>query len=96
MLFLIVITAAIGGFAAFQFSKRYMKTTSPSVSLGIFGGRGAVGIIIASIALTDGFMSNSNYASAVFATIIMAIAFSFVFERAVKKGELNREIPVIQ
>ena len=96
MLFLIVITAAIGGFAAFQFSKKYMKTTSPSVSLGIFGGRGAVGIIIASIALTDGFMSNSNYASAVFATIIMAIAFSFVFERAVKKGELNRESAGIQ
>ena len=93
MLFLILLTAAVGGFAAYQFSKRFMKTTSPSISLGIFGGRGAVGIIIASIALSDGFLSDKYYSSAVFATIIMAIAFSFVFERAMKRHTIESHAP---
>ena len=93
MLFLILLTSAVGGFAAYQFSKRFMKTTSPSVSLGIFGGRGAVGIIIASIALSDGFLSDRYYSSAVFATIIMAIAFSFVFERAMKRNPQKTTAP---
>lgn len=93
MLFLILLTSAVGGFAAYQFSKRFMKTTSPSVSLGIFGGRGAVGIIIASIALSDGFLSDRYYSSAIFATIIMAIAFSFVFERAMKRNPQKTTAP---
>ncbi len=84
--FLLVITAAIGGFAAFEFSKQYMKRVSPSVSLGIFGGRGAVGIIIATLALSDGFINNVYYSIAIFAAVIMSIAFTLVFERGMKKS----------
>ncbi len=90
LLFLIAVTTAIGGFAAYKFSTRFMKNIHPSVSLGIFGARGAVGIIIASLALSKGFISNTYYSVAVFATVMMAIAFTFVFERSLKRnGDLQ-------
>ncbi len=85
LVFLVVVTASIGGFAAYQFSRRYMKNITPRVSLGIFGGRGAVGIIIASIALSNGFIGSKDYSVAIFATIIMAISFTSVFERSLRK-----------
>lgn len=86
LLFLIAVTTSIGGFAAYIFSKRYMKSIAPTVSLGLFGGRGAVGIIIASIALSKGFTNNTDYSIAIFATVIMAIAFTTVFQYSLKKN----------
>ena len=96
LLFLVIVTASIGGIAAYQFSRRYMKNVTPKVSLGIFGGRGAVGIIIASIALSKGFIDSTYYSTAIFATIIMAISFTFIFEHSLKKmsfspGEVSDE-----
>ncbi|MGC8562321.1 MAG: cation:proton antiporter [Thermoplasmata archaeon] len=82
LIVLLVITTVIGGFAAYKFSKKYMKSIKPTVSLGIFGVRGAVGIIIASIALSKGFINNTYYSVAVIATVIMAIVFTFVFQRS--------------
>lgn len=89
LLFLLTVTIVVGGYAAYKFSQHYMKHISPSVSVGIFGGRGAVGIIIASLALSDGWMSEEYYSVAIFATIIMAIIFTFVFDRAVKKNPIT-------
>jgi Kef-type K+ transport system membrane component KefB len=83
--FLILITASIGGLAAYQFSKSFMKSIPPTASLGIFGGRGAVGIIIASISLSNGFISNAYYSIAVFATVIMAISFTLVFHHSLRR-----------
>ena len=82
LLVLLLITTIIGGFAAYKFSRRYMKSIKPTVSLGIFGVRGAVGIIIASIALSKGFINNTYYSVAVIATVIMAIVFTFVFQQS--------------
>lgn len=82
LIVLLLITTVIGGFAAYKFSRRYMKSIKPTVSLGIFGVRGAVGIIIASIALSKGFINNTYYSVAVIATVIMAIVFTFVFQRS--------------
>ncbi len=87
LVFLVAVTASIGGFAAYQFSKRYMKNITPRVSLGIFGGRGAVGIIIASIALSKSFIDPTYYSVAIFATIVMALSFTFIFESSLKKME---------
>lgn len=87
LVFLVAVTASIGGFAAYQFSKRYMKNITPRVSLGIFGGRGAVGIIIASIALSKNFIDPTYYSVAIFATIVMALSFTFIFESSLKKME---------
>ena len=55
--------------------------------MGIFGVRGAVGIIIASLGLTDRFITNADYSLAIFATVIMAICFTFVFEYSLKKSK---------
>ncbi|MEM0133717.1 MAG: cation:proton antiporter [Thermoplasmatales archaeon] len=85
LLTMIVITAVLGGFAAYKFSRKYMRSIRPTVSLGIFGVRGAVGIIIASIAFSKGFINNVYYSVAVVASVIMAIAFTFVFERSLDK-----------
>ena len=85
LVFLVLATASIGGVAAYQFSRKYMKNITPKVSLGIFGGRGAVGIIIASLALSKGFINSTYYSIAIFATIVMAISFTFVFERSLRK-----------
>ncbi len=92
LVFLLIVTIVIGGYAAYKFSQRYMKHISPTVSVGIFGGRGAVGIIIASIALSDGLMTESYYSVAIFATVIMAIAFTFVFDRSLKNGKLDLKV----
>lgn len=86
LVFLLIVTIVVGGYATYRFSQRYMKHISPTVSVGIFGGRGAVGIIIASIALSDGLITDSYYSVAIFATVIMAIAFTFVFDRSMKNG----------
>ncbi len=86
MLFLILMTVSIGGFAAYMFSRKYMKSITPGTSLGIFGGRGAVGIIIASIALSKGFITNTYYSVAIFATVIMALTFTLVFSHFMKKN----------
>ncbi len=94
LIFLVAATASIGGFAAYQFSKKYMKDITPKVSLGIFGGRGAVGIIIASIALSKGFVGTTYYSIAIFATIIMAIVFTLVFNYSLRKmGPLSNIQP---
>ena len=93
LLFLVIITATVGGFAAYQFSRLYMKNITPRVSLGIFGGRGAVGIIIASITLSNGFIGSKDYSVAIFATIIMAMTFTFIFERSLRK--MSNSSPVI-
>ncbi len=85
LFFLVLATASIGGVAAYQFSRKYMKNITQKVSLGIFGGRGAVGIIIASLALSKGFINGTYYSIAIFATIVMAISFTFVFERSLRK-----------
>ncbi len=85
LVFLVAVTASIGGFAAYQFSKHYMKDITPRVSLGIFGGRGAVGIIIASIDLSKSFIDTTYYSVAIFATIVMALSFTFIFESSLKK-----------
>ena len=87
LLFLIITTSSIGGFLAYYFSKKYMKKITPGVSVGIFGVRGAVGIIIASLGLTDRFITNADYSLAIFATVIMAICFTFVFEYSLKKSD---------
>ncbi|MCL4333603.1 MAG: cation:proton antiporter [Candidatus Thermoplasmatota archaeon] len=89
IIFLIAATTSIGGLAAYVFSKRYIKKIPPAVSLGLFGGRGAVGIIIASLALSRGFIDNTDYSIAIFSTVIMAIAFTFVFQYFLKKGPLT-------
>ena len=93
LLFLVIITATVGGFAAYQFSRLYMKNITPRVSLGIFGGRGAVGIIIASITLSNGFIGSKDYSVAIFATIIMAMTFTFIFERSLRK--MSHSSPVM-
>lgn len=90
LLFLLMVTIVVGGYAAYKFSQHYLKHISPSVSVGIFGGRGAVGIIIASLALSDGWMSEEYYSVAIFATVIMSIAFTFVFGSAVKKNPIKQ------
>lgn len=89
LLFLIITTSSIGGFMAYYISRKYMKKISPGVSVGIFGVRGAVGIIIASLGLSDRFITTADYSLAIFATVIMAICFTFVFEYSLKKGEAH-------
>ncbi len=87
MIFLIAISSLIGGYFALQFSRKFMKNVTPQISLGIFGGRGAVGIIIASIALSDGFLSSTYYSLAIFSTVIMAVIFTFIFQRALNSNQ---------
>ena len=90
MIFLIAVTTSIGGLFAYSFSRRYMRSITPFVSLGIFGGRGAVGIIIASLAISKGFMNSTYYSVAIFATVIMAVTFSLVFGRSLRNRDLPR------
>jgi len=79
-LFLIIVTAVLGGSLSYLVASRTLKDIRPSSAVGIFGARGAVGVIIASISLSRGFMGSQFYSIALVVTVIMAITFTFIFD----------------
>ena len=78
MTLLIIITILIGGFLDYYAGRKFFSKGSGRVSSGILGGRGAVGVIIATIALEANILNSNQYSAAIFATIIVSVIFSFL------------------
>ncbi|MEM3363111.1 MAG: cation:proton antiporter, partial [Thermoplasmatales archaeon] len=81
-IFFILITSIVGGTFTYLIAKKYLKGRAIT-AVGIFGARGAVGVIIASISLSRGLINNDLYTSAILATVVMAIVFSFIFNLSI-------------
>ncbi len=82
-------TLLVGGIGDYVAGKKLLKPFTARGTMGILGGRGAVGIIIATISLSGGIINDQEYSAAIFATIII----SFVFSSFVKKSD-SPSIPV--
>ncbi len=76
LLVLLLLTAAIGGSLNYYLSRTYLKDVQPRTTIGVLGSRGSVGIIIATVAFDGGFIGNSLYSLAIFATLILLLIFT--------------------
>lgn len=79
---LLALSAGIGGPLNYLLSRRYLHDVKGRTTGGVLGSRGSVGIIIASIAYTNGFIDSSLYSLAIFATLILSLAFTPLVRKA--------------
>ena len=91
MTLLILVTVVIGGFLDYYAGKKFFSSGSGRVSSGILGGRGAVGVIIATIALESNILNSNQYSAAIFATIIVSVVFSFLLRNQQDKILMEQE-----
>ncbi len=93
---MVAASIAIGGILDYFTGKRFLPKISGRNTIGLFGGRGAVGIIIGSIALLEGIISTDLYSIIVFGTLIMAIVMPLLINRRLtseaQKGSKGRRI----
>ncbi len=76
LLVLLLLAAAIGAPLNYYLSRRFISDVLPRTTMGVLGSRGSVGIIIATVAFDGGFIGNSLYSVAIFATLILSIIFT--------------------
>ena len=91
MTLLILVTVVIGGYLDYYAGKKFFSSGSGRVSSGILGGRGAVGVIIATIALESNILNSNQYSAAIFATIIVSVVFSFLLRNQQDKILMEQE-----
>lgn len=75
LLLLLTLSAGISAPLNYYLSRRYVRDLGERSTMGILGSRGSVGIIIASIAFGGGYIDSSLYSIAIFATLILSLAF---------------------
>ncbi|MBX8633646.1 MAG: cation:proton antiporter [Candidatus Thermoplasmatota archaeon] len=87
---LAVLLAVTGGFSAFlnrRMSTRLGLETNPSTTSGILGGRGAVGVVIASLALSYSLIDHQLYSVVIFGTVIQALVLPMLIRKNGNKIE---------
>ncbi len=78
---MIIIALGVGIALSYWITRRSLQckmTLSPRQTAAILGGRGAIGIVIASVALSDGVLNNNGFAMVVLATLITSLVVPFV------------------
>lgn len=90
---LIPITAVVGG-ALVYLAARAMKLKNNSRHIvGILGSRGAVGIVIATIGITDNILTANLYTIALFSTVLLSLIIPvLVSRRGVMEEEYGEDI----
>lgn len=73
MLALIAVGVAISVPLDYLYGRTVFQHISARTGVGILGGRGAVGIVIATVALSSGIITRDLYSAAVFATVIISL-----------------------
>ena len=91
MTLLIMVTVVIGGTLDYYVGRKYFSKGSGRVTAGILGGRGAVGVIIATIALEANILNANQYSAAIFATVIVSVTFSLLLMNQQDKILLEQE-----
>ncbi|MEM3675854.1 MAG: hypothetical protein QXV22_02220, partial [Thermoplasmataceae archaeon] len=72
-------SCVVGGVLDYLVSRRALRFISPLSVAGIFGGRGAVGVVIATVALSSGVINENYFSVIIFATVITSLVMpSFV------------------
>ncbi len=74
MLGLVAVDVAISVPLDFLYGRTIFQHIRAKTGSGILGGRGAVGVIIATVALSSGIIGKNLYSAAVFATVIISVS----------------------
>jgi len=80
---LITLALGMGVLLTYLVSKKILHKVDvvPKQLAGILGGRGAIGIVIASVAFGEGFLSDSGFSLVIIATLIIALLIPFLVGR---------------
>ena len=73
LLGMVMITVVVGGFLNFFTSRIFLTDLKSRTTMAILGGRGAVGVIIATFALSEGLITNNIYSIAILGTIMVSL-----------------------
>jgi Kef-type K+ transport system membrane component KefB len=89
---LIIIALGVGVSLTYHASKKFLNKIDvvPKQLAGILGGRGAIGIVIASVAFSEGFLSEAGFSLVIIATLIMSFIIPFVAGRKVEEASAQR------
>lgn len=81
---LILIALGVGVSLTYLVSKKILHLTVdvvPKQLAGILGGRGAIGIVIATVAFSEGFLNESGFSLVIVATLIVSLIIPFLAGR---------------
>jgi Kef-type K+ transport system membrane component KefB len=81
---LIIIALGVGVSLTYFASKKVMHLSVglvPKQLAGILGGRGAIGIVIGTVAFSEGFLSEAGFSLIIIATLIMSLIIPFLTGR---------------
>jgi Kef-type K+ transport system membrane component KefB len=87
---IVALAFAVGVYSTFYISRKSLQcrlNLVPRQVAAILGGRGAIGIVIASVALEGGVLEEVGFSLVVIATLIMSIAVAFAAGNLRKKRE---------
>ena len=73
LLGMVIITVVAGGLPNFLTSRIFLTDLKSTTTMAILGGRGAVGVIIATFALSEGLITNNIYSIAIVGTIMVSL-----------------------
>ncbi len=71
--------------------KKAFKTLKPESAMSILGGHGAVGVIIATVALSDGLITVPLYSIIIFGTVVLSLIFPSLVKPTFKKRGRNSQ-----
>ncbi|MCW4017964.1 MAG: cation:proton antiporter [Candidatus Bathyarchaeota archaeon] len=89
---LIAIALGAGVVLTYYVSKKTLQPKmdiAPKQVAGILGGRGAIGIVIASVALTEGSINEAGFSLVILATLIMSLAIPFLAGKIIQNKTTN-------
>ncbi len=80
---LITIALGVGVSLTYYVSKKVLHKVDvvPKQLAGILGGRGAIGIVIATVAFSEGFLSEAGFSLVIIATLIISLIIPFLAGR---------------
>jgi Kef-type K+ transport system membrane component KefB len=88
MAVLIIIALGVGVSLTYYVSKKYLHSQldmAPKQLAGILGGRGAIGIVVATVALDENSLSESGFSLIILATLIISLVIPFLAGRVIKE-----------
>ncbi len=84
LLALLAVSIGVGGILNAAIGKRFLPAMKSRHVISLFGGRGAVGVIIGSIALLEGLINSDLYSAIVLGTLAMAVGMPLLMVNRLK------------
>jgi len=84
---LMIIALGVGVSLTYYASRKVLLSTmdvSPKRLASILGGRGAIGIVIATVAFSEGFFDEAGFSLVILATLVMSLIIPFIAGRITK------------